>query len=193
MQEVQAYSQLNARKRGSKKTLVYVLFLIMVTWQRALPEESRPADSHQDAPLRFRLEALDSYIVEAPVPVTFVLENLTHKDVYVLTWYTPLEGLNGKIFKVTRDGAEIPYEGRMIKRGAPVRNDYVHITPLGSASAVVDLAIAYTMQIPGEYHVEFIKYIYDLTFNNNTVSRRQAEHQAIAIAGNSVTLHLIRP
>jgi hypothetical protein len=150
-------------------------------------------DKKQDAVLRFKLEARDSYVLGQPVPVTFRLENLTHKDVYVLTWYTPFEGLKGKIFKVTRDGAEIPYEGRMIKRGEPAHEDYLHIVAGGAASAVVDLNQAYKIDVPGEYHVEFVRRIYDFTFSEKTIPRTQAEHQGVAISGNAVTFRIIGP
>ena len=118
---------------------------------------------------------------------------LTHKDLYILTWYTPFEGLNGKIFKVTREGVEVPYEGRMIKRGDPGPKNYLHITPQGSASAVVDLAKAYPMNTPGKYHVEFIKRIYDLTLDEKILPRKQAEHRGAEISGNAVTFRMIRP
>lgn len=50
----------------------------------------------------------------------FTLENLSDETVYVLKWFTPLEGLFGDIFRITRDSEEIPYTGPMVKRGDPV-------------------------------------------------------------------------
>jgi peptidyl-Lys metalloendopeptidase len=166
--------------------------LSIFMWQCPLFSENIASDNEQGAALRFKLEARDSYILGQPVPITFTLENLMRRDVYVLTWYTPFEGLKGKIFKVTRNGAEIPYEGRMIKRGEPTREDYLHIAPLGSASATVDLALVYNMGAPGTYRVEFIKGIYDLTFDENTIPRELAEHKGIEISGNAVTFSLIK-
>jgi hypothetical protein len=174
-----------------KNTFVYLFFLSFFIGQSALSGESEFGDNKQNAMLRFKLKAQDSYIVGQPVAVTFMLENLTDKDVYVLTWYTPFEGMNGKIFSVTREGIEIPYKGRMVKRGEPVRKDYLHITPLGSASEVLDLATAYNMNTPGEYHVEFIKPIYDLTFDEKTIPRKQAEHRGAEISGNTLNFRVI--
>jgi hypothetical protein len=175
-----------------KMTLICLIFMSIFIWQIGFPRESVSVDNQPDAVLRFELEALPSYIAGEPVQITFVLENLTRRDVYVLTWYTPLEGLKGKILKVTRDGVEIPYEGRMIKRGEPGRKDYLHISPLESVSFVVDLTPAYDMNTPGDYHVEFIKRIHDFTFDEKTIPKKQAEHQGGDISGNAVSFRIIK-
>ncbi len=171
---------------------VYLLLLNLIILSCAFPGENRSADKQQDVVLSFKLEARNSYIIGQPVPITFTLQNLTHKDVYILTWYTPFEGIKGKIFKVTRNGIQIPYEGRMIKRGNPVREDYIHIKPLGSVTTTVDLAPAFNMDVPGEYRVEFIKHIYDLTFDEKTLPRAQAEQRGVEVSGNAVTFRMIK-
>jgi hypothetical protein len=173
-----------------KKTLVFMLALSTVLWQCAFSSENIATDNSEDPVLRFKLEAQSLYTTGQHVPVVFILENLTDKDIYVLTWYTPLEGLKGRIFKVMRDGVEIPYEGRMIKRGNPLREDYIHIGPRGSVSTTVDLASTYNMNTTGEYRVEFIRHIYDLAFDESIIPRKQAKHQEITISGNAVTFHV---
>jgi hypothetical protein len=47
---------------------------------------------------------------------------LASEGCYVLKWFTPLEGIGGDIFRVERDGAELPYHGKLVKRGPPVSN-----------------------------------------------------------------------
>jgi hypothetical protein len=171
---------------------VYLVLLILIIWACAFFSEKGFADKPQEAVLKFKLEARNSYIIGQPVPITFTLENLTHKDIYVLTWYTPLEGMKSKFFKVTRNGIEFPYEGRMIKRADPVQQDYIHIEPRGSVSSTVDLTLAFRMDVPGEYRIEFTKHIYDLTFDEKAVTRAQADHQGVAISGNTVTFRIIK-
>jgi hypothetical protein len=172
---------------------VYLLLLNFTILSCAFFNERSLADEPQDIVLKFKLEARNSYIIEQPVPVTFILQNVTHKDVYVLNWYTPFEGIKGKIFKVTRNGIEIPYEGRMMKRGNPTREDYIHIKPLGSVSSIVDLTLAFNMDIPGEYHTEYIKHIYDLSFDEKMLPRTQSEHQGVKVSGNAVTFRMNKP
>ena len=140
---------------------ICLLALSLIICACTFSEGKLTADEGGDIVLRYKLEAQNSYIIGQPVLITFTLENVTEKDVYVLTWYTPLEGIKGNIFKVTRNGIELPYEGRMIKRGNPVREDYIQIKPMGSASSTVDLTPAFNMDVRGEYHVEFIKNIYE--------------------------------
>jgi hypothetical protein len=188
MRNIRQNKQLSRCLQGG----VYLLLLNFTILSCAFFNEKSIADEPQDIVLRFKLEARNSYIIGQPVPVTFTLQNVTHKDVYVLTWYTPFEGIKGKIFKVTRNGIEIPYEGRMMKCGNFAREDYIHIKPLGSVSSTVDLTLACNMNVPGEYHVEYIKHIYDLSFDEKTLPRTQFEHQNVAVSGNAVTFRMIK-
>ena len=77
---------------------------------------------------------------------------------YVLKWYTPLEGVGGEIFRVERDGQPIPYEGPLAMRGDPTPDGYVFVDAGASVSATVDLAAfhAYDFSEPGAYTITFI-------------------------------------
>ncbi|MFN2220243.1 MAG: hypothetical protein ACK2UA_16670, partial [Anaerolineae bacterium] len=58
------------------------------------------------------------------VMIQFTLTNNSHADLYVLKWYTPLEGIGGEIFRVKRDGQAIPYTGILAMRGDPTPEAY---------------------------------------------------------------------
>ena len=90
------------------------------------------------------------------VNLRFTLANNTDTSLYVLKWYTPLEGIAGEIFRVERDGQTIPYQGMLAKRAAPSPADYVLLEPGESVSAEVDLARAYDFSSAGEYTIEFV-------------------------------------
>jgi hypothetical protein len=135
----------------------------------------------------YRLTTQDSYVRGNPIFIKFTLENLSNEDLWVLEWYTPLEGLKGKIFTVTCDGKEIPYEGMMMKRGQPTKDDYVHIDPGRSVSAEVDLSKGYTLPASKECLVEFKGRIYDFSTDGNSIPKRSEEHQILNITGNAVT------
>jgi hypothetical protein len=90
------------------------------------------------------------------MPVRFTLTNNTHAKLYVLKWYTPLEGIAGKIFRVEQDGEVLPYEGIMATRAAPSVDSYVLLEPGASASAEVDLAPVYDFSQAGTYTIEFL-------------------------------------
>jgi len=90
------------------------------------------------------------------VSLTFTLVNHGRDPLYVLTWYTPLEGIAGEIFQVERDGRPLPYEGILAMRGDPGPESYVLLPPGGSVTATVDLARAFDFSQPGAYTVTFL-------------------------------------
>jgi hypothetical protein len=90
------------------------------------------------------------------VNLRFTLTNNTDTRLYVLEWYTPLEGLAGEIFRVERDGQVIPYQGILAYRDAPPPDAYVLLDAGESVSAEVDLATAYDFSEAGEYTIAFI-------------------------------------
>ena len=90
------------------------------------------------------------------VRLTFTLTNHSAERLYVLKWYTPLEGVFGEIFRVARDGQGIPYGGPLVMRGDPLPENYVLLEPEASVSAEVDLAIAYDFSQAGYYTIEFL-------------------------------------
>lgn len=97
-----------------------------------------------------------------PVEVLFRLTNPTRQPLYVLKWHTPLEGLRSHLFTVTRDGAELPYQGPMVKRAAPSASDYVTLAPGDSVEARVDVSLAHEMAPPGRYQLTFRKELMDV-------------------------------
>jgi hypothetical protein len=105
-----------------------------------------------------------SATLEAPVRlpdgdtviVQFTLTNNSDVDLYVLKWYTPLEGIGGEIFRVERDGQAVPYTGILATRGDPTPEGYQRLEAGQSASAEVDLATSFDFSQPGEYTIEFL-------------------------------------
>jgi peptidyl-Lys metalloendopeptidase len=105
-----------------------------------------------------------SATLEAPSPLPsgeavrlrFTLTNHSPEKLYVLTWYTPLEGILGEIFRVERDGQAITYQGPLVMRGDPLPEHYVRLEPGASVSAAIDLATAYDLSQAGGYTIEFL-------------------------------------
>lgn len=137
------------------------------------------------------LEAEDTYVIGEPINLHFSLHNLTDRTLYVLTWYTPLEGVAGEIFSVTRDSEEVPYRGILAKRGDPSRDEYVVVNPGASVSAVVNLAEDYDLSQPGRYHVEFTSRLNDVTDDESSIPRRSEEHQPKALRCNAVSFEIV--
>ena len=98
-------------------------------------ETARPASTSTSGPtdpplpgeagLIASIEAPESLASGEAVPVKFTLTNTLSEGLYVLRWFTPLEGLAGDIFRVRRDGLHLPYHGILVKRAPPTAEDYV--------------------------------------------------------------------
>jgi heat shock protein HslJ len=109
----------------------------------------------QESALIATIEAQESLPTGTAVPVRFTLTNISSEGFFVLKWFTPLEGLGGDIFSVQRDGEDLPYRGKLVKRGPPIPEDYVWIDAGGSVSAEVDLAEGYDFSQAGRYTLQF--------------------------------------
>lgn len=107
------------------------------------------------APLRFHLTARDFYTAGGPVAIDFRIENASAKAVWVLKWNTPLEGIQGRILRVTCDGSELEYQGRMIKRGKPESQDFVLVQPGSATNAQFDLSQVYNLSPSTECEIAF--------------------------------------
>lgn len=147
-------------------------------------------DSTSDQLLRYRLEGPKNYLVGQSVNIVFTLENESHSPLWVLTWYTPLEGLKGKILRVVCDNKEIPYEGPMVKRGKPNLDDYILIKPGKSVSAEVNLSLAYNLPLAQKCQIEFQGKIYDVVLNESLISPGEGTERSMNIQGNILTLEL---
>lgn len=118
--------------------------------------EATEATQMPETDLMARIETLSVLPTGEAVDLSFTLTNNTDTSLYVLKWYTPLEGIAGEIFRVERDGQPVPYQGILATRAAPSAEDYVRLEPGASASAEVNLATAYDFSQAGAYTIAFI-------------------------------------
>ena len=142
------------QRRTSSRFLVVLCVLVVLSfvgaWVWAMNDESEGSD------LRATLKGPDSVPVGKPINVRFTLLNDADVSLYVLKWYTPLEGVAGGIFRVECEGQELEYEGILAMRGHPSPECYVKLEPGAEVSAEVDLSQVYDFSRPGEYTIEFL-------------------------------------
>lgn len=144
-----------------------------------------------DQILKYQLSADPVYVSGESVRIGFTLQNTSDENLWVLKWYTPLEGIKGKIFQVTCDGNEIPYEGRMVKRGDPTKDDYIFLAPKDSVFAEVDLSEAYSLPVCNECHVIFKGRIHDIVTDESLLPNKSEKHQWVDIPGNTVSFRVV--
>ena len=87
--------------------------------------------------------------------VRFTLRNDSSEDLYVLSWQTPLRGVDENIFQVTRDGQPVGYIGRLFKWATPRAEDFIRIPAGRSVSARVELSSVYDISRSGEYSIQY--------------------------------------
>lgn len=133
--------------------------------------------------LECRLEAVPPLAAGGPVNVRFTLTNRGEAPVWVLRWNTPLEERwMGSIFTVSRGGQEIPYQGPMVKRGDPTREEYVEVPAGDAAEAVVDLTQLYEINESGRYRVEVTEGLQDVATDPAGIPRPRDRHQAVSLS-----------
>lgn len=142
--------------------------------------------------LRYQLSAERSFSEGEPVIITFRIENLSADPVRLLNWYTPLEGIKGKILKVTCNGVLLEYQGRMVKRGQPEAQDYILLKAGESVEAGFDLAKSYELRACDHGEVMFTGHIHDSGSEADTLPRSSGESVPLEISGNTVSFSIIR-
>jgi heat shock protein HslJ len=160
---------------------------------KALAEEETPTRTTPKFSLDCTLEMDETYPVGEPVDLRFELYNPTDRPLYVLIWYTPLEGVAGDIFQVTRDGEELPYQGMLAKRGDPTREEYIAIEPGEAASAEVDLGVGYDLSTPGTYQVQFTTGLQDVSDDASLVPLKRDDHRPQSLSCNTASFRIAPP
>ena len=140
--------------------------------------------------LTYRMQAQKRYDHSLPIKLGFSIENPSAKELWILKWYTPLEGIKSNIFEVVCDGVEIPYEGRMIKRGAPERDDYLRLGARSTEHVEVDLSSAYHFPAAKQCRVKFKGRIHDVVSDARQVPRAPADHSPADIDGDAVVFEV---
>lgn len=85
--------------------------------------------------------------------VEVILTNTGNKTARVPRYQLPLGDIEAKLFRISRDGQPVAYEGPMIKRGLPSASDFAILRPGQSIRSTVQLADAYDMRKGGTYTI----------------------------------------
>ncbi|MDV5143171.1 M35 family metallopeptidase [Streptomyces sp. SBC-4] len=137
------------------------------------------------------LRAQPSYRLGEPIIVTFEIRNAGRESYRVLVWDTPLRGEPFNFLSVSRDGIELHYDGKLVRRGdRPEEGDYVTLASGESQSADVDISRLYPVQLPGEYTVTLNATLYDafsVPSEADAGVRSVADHEPQRLAPTSVT------
>ena len=169
-----------------------------LTWLTALalaaPGFAAPAAAGPGAEgLRCRWQAPAQVAAGEPVPLHFTISNTGGTALWVLTWNTPFEdgGWFGPYVEVQRQGEALRYQGPMMKRGDPQRDDYLRLAPGASHSAVVDLSLPFDLSQPGRYRVQPRLRLHDVT--SQAPSRPRSAHALHPLDCEALEIEVLQP
>jgi hypothetical protein len=152
--------------QGLRMVRLFVVLGLIISSSSCLNKNKQPnpilaiSPGHQDqidgAPTLTAAIAVPEQIEACdPLPLDFTITNAGQTGVYLLKWYTPLEGVLGNIFEITYQGEELDYLGPMVMRGAPLPENYIYLKPGEFIKESVNLAVEYSFHQPGDYGIQF--------------------------------------
>jgi peptidyl-Lys metalloendopeptidase len=143
----------------------------------------------QEQPMRIRCELSMPQTVTStqPAELVFALTNEGKDTVRALNWQTPFEGVRAPMFDVRRDGVELEYRGRMVKRAAPAKEAYLELQPGERKEAKIDLADGWDVAAPGRYTVSYAAELFDVVDASMHVPRALDELAAMPLSCRPVT------
>lgn len=103
----------------------------------------------QTNPLRVSVISLGADKVEVTVT------NTSSKTLRIPKWQLPIDVQRSNLFRITRDGLEVGFEGAMIKRGVPTAEDFAILRAGRSYRSIVELGTAYDLSKAGHYTVTY--------------------------------------
>jgi peptidyl-Lys metalloendopeptidase len=96
-----------------------------------------------------------SFVAADDAILHMTITNLTRYPIKMLKWLTPVDGVEGPLLTVTRDGEPVAYIGKLVKRAAPTEQDYILLAAGESLTWDVNLSTYYDLSTSGNYVVQY--------------------------------------
>ena len=142
--------------------------------------------------IRCELSVAESLQSEQPAELVFTLINAGSDSVQVLSWQTPFEGIKAPMFDIARDGVELEYRGRMLKRAAPTKEEYFVLKPGERKQTKIDLAGGWDVSAPGSYTATYAAELFDVIAGAASAPRGLDEFNPVPLECNSVSFTRVR-
>lgn len=124
------------------------------------------------------------------IKVQVTLTNEEAVPVRVLKWYTPAEGVEEALFKVSINGVETDYLGAHYKRPAAQAKDYIQLKSGESVSYDVEISSLYDLSKTGQYEISYHAESYTLFTNNPGQDKKLARLGITGISSAPVSFYL---
>uniref|UniRef100_A0A1X7UFG0 Lysine-specific metallo-endopeptidase domain-containing protein n=1 Tax=Amphimedon queenslandica TaxID=400682 RepID=A0A1X7UFG0_AMPQE len=99
------------------------------------------------------------------VACSFEFTNNANEDLYLLKRNTPLEGLRSQFVSVSLDGRPLKYEGIIMRRAPPTKDEFVLLKAGESISTTVQITDAFSIDTDGLYTVQYSRPLQYLSGN----------------------------
>ena len=130
------------------------------------------------------IQTAPRYEVGDPVECEITITNNADEDYYLLARETPLEGLRSDIFTVSKGRKLMPYDGIVLKRGAPTTSEFTLIKAKSEWKGTVDISTAYYFTSAGTYTMHLNM---DATFG-----KERSPESTQVIVSNTAMFELLR-
>ena len=122
------------------------------------------------------------------VACSFEFTNNANQDLYLLKRNTPLEGLNSQFVFVSVDGRPLEYEGMLVYRLPPTKDEFVLLKAGESISASVQITDVFSIDTDGLYTVQYSRPLQYLSVNE--MSAMSINRLRESFVRESVHIHL---
>jgi len=138
--------------------MIVLASLTQCTTMKKATENGTEITQQNTKQLVGKLSGATHYSLNAPINLTFTVENLSNDSIRFTQYHTPFEGFMSKFLEVKdADGQEVPYIGAMAKRVMPPpASTYLSVAPKRRKSVDFDLLKAYKIEKPGKYTLQYI-------------------------------------
>jgi peptidyl-Lys metalloendopeptidase len=133
-------------------------------------------------PLRVGMIALGGDKVEVTIT------NTSRKTVRLPKWQLPSAVERSNVFRITRDGKEVGFEGAVVKRGVPIAEDFAILRPGRSYRSIVALGSAYDLSKPGHYTVTYATALQYASLSGGT---RLQQNNALPMVAQSAPIRMV--
>ena len=142
------------------------------------------ASARPDSQAVVTLSADQSFFAaDQQVVIHVNISNPTRHTIHVLSWYTPVDGVEEPLFAVARDGTPVAYTGAVYKRPAPTGQDYIQLKAGESITSDVSLGTVYDLSASGTYSV-----VYDISAMNLTAEKGNPNQAVESLSSNTLVL-----
>ncbi len=130
-----------------------ILFLLIVTLLPATGMSGHPIGENLKITISKSKTKFDR---RKEYKIHIAIQNISNRTLRILKWHTPFaKEIGNNLFLVRRNDREVPYLGKLIKRRAPEKRDYLILRPDESIETDIDIAKLYDLGKPGTYTFQF--------------------------------------